>query len=68
MASFGLFFWKYLGWMVLPIHMSVGIEPSRISSDECAVALLGQIVNRILECHWTLSLRDELIARTVYGL
>src|SRR5580704_15993643 len=23
MASFGLFFWKYLGWMVLPIHMSV---------------------------------------------
>jgi len=22
-ASFGLFFWKYLGWMVLPIHMSV---------------------------------------------
>src|SRR6266850_135354 len=23
MASFGLFFWKYLGWMILPIHMSV---------------------------------------------
>jgi protein O-mannosyl-transferase len=23
MASFGLFFWKYVGWMVLPIHMSV---------------------------------------------
>ena len=23
MASFGLFFWKYLGWMLLPIHMSV---------------------------------------------
>jgi Tfp pilus assembly protein PilF len=23
LASFGLFFWKYLGWMVLPIHMSV---------------------------------------------
>jgi len=23
MASFGLFFWKYLGWMVLPTHMSV---------------------------------------------
>jgi protein O-mannosyl-transferase len=23
MASFGLFFWKYLGWMVLPMHMSV---------------------------------------------
>src|SRR5580692_5269135 len=23
MASFGLFFWKYLGWIVLPIHMSV---------------------------------------------
>lgn len=23
MASFGLFFWKYLGWMVLPIHMSM---------------------------------------------
>jgi protein O-mannosyl-transferase len=23
MASVGLFFWKYLGWMVLPIHMSV---------------------------------------------
>jgi Flp pilus assembly protein TadD len=23
MASFALFFWKYLGWMVLPIHMSV---------------------------------------------
>jgi Flp pilus assembly protein TadD len=23
MASFGLFFWKYLGWMVLPIHMSI---------------------------------------------
>ena len=22
-ASFGLFFWKYLAWMVLPIHMSV---------------------------------------------
>src|SRR5580700_229819 len=22
-ASFGLFFWKYVGWMVLPIHMSV---------------------------------------------
>jgi protein O-mannosyl-transferase len=22
-ASFGLFFWKYLGWMILPIHMSV---------------------------------------------
>jgi Flp pilus assembly protein TadD len=22
-ASFGLFFWKYLGWMLLPIHMSV---------------------------------------------
>jgi Flp pilus assembly protein TadD len=22
-SSFGLFFWKYLGWMVLPIHMSV---------------------------------------------
>ncbi len=22
-APFGLFFWKYLGWMVLPIHMSV---------------------------------------------
>jgi Tfp pilus assembly protein PilF len=22
-ASFGLFFWKYLGWMVLPIHMSI---------------------------------------------
>jgi Flp pilus assembly protein TadD len=23
LASFGLFFWKYLGWIVLPIHMSV---------------------------------------------
>jgi Flp pilus assembly protein TadD len=23
MASFALFFWKYLAWMVLPIHMSV---------------------------------------------
>jgi Tfp pilus assembly protein PilF len=23
MASFAMFFWKYLGWMVLPIHMSV---------------------------------------------
>jgi Flp pilus assembly protein TadD len=23
LASFGLFFWKYIGWMVLPIHMSV---------------------------------------------
>ncbi len=23
MASFGLFFWKYLAWMVLPIHMSI---------------------------------------------
>jgi Flp pilus assembly protein TadD len=23
MASFGLFFWQYLGWMVLPVHMSV---------------------------------------------
>jgi protein O-mannosyl-transferase len=23
MASFGLFFWRYLGWMVLPIHMSM---------------------------------------------
>src|ERR1700675_2802059 len=22
-ASFGLFFWKYLGWMVLPINMSI---------------------------------------------
>jgi len=22
-ASFALFFWKYLGWMVLPMHMSV---------------------------------------------
>jgi Flp pilus assembly protein TadD len=22
-ASFGLFFWNYLGWMVLPIHMSI---------------------------------------------
>lgn len=23
MTSLGLFFWKYLGWMVLPIHMSL---------------------------------------------
>ena len=23
MTSFGLFFWKYLAWMVLPIHMSI---------------------------------------------
>jgi Flp pilus assembly protein TadD len=23
MTSFALFFWKYLGWMVLPVHMSV---------------------------------------------
>jgi protein O-mannosyl-transferase len=23
MSSFGLFFWKYLSWMVLPIHMSM---------------------------------------------
>jgi protein O-mannosyl-transferase len=23
LAPFGLFFWKYLGWMVLPIHMSM---------------------------------------------
>ena len=23
MVSFGLSFWKYLGWMVLPIHMSI---------------------------------------------
>jgi hypothetical protein len=23
MTSFGLFFWKYLAWMVFPIHMSI---------------------------------------------
>jgi len=23
MTSFGLFFWKYLAWMVLPVHMSI---------------------------------------------
>jgi Flp pilus assembly protein TadD len=41
MASFALFFWKYLGWMVLPVHMSIERSTDTPPSGWSGPALLA---------------------------
>jgi len=53
MASVGLFFWKYLGWMVLPIHMSVERSTDTPSPGWSGQALAAWLCLALAGAVWT---------------